>query len=137
MIFKPTEEERAIKFLKNLFTKKRHVKIDHIPETKTVQQGRYIWLVFLVIGEETGNTKEDVYYYYLDKFPVYKEIDINGDVRRVQVSMSHDEFCKKEVLSHFIDKVVVDARQEGFIIPDPKDIETRKLYDYYRKKGML
>ena len=131
-IFKPSQELQAMKHLQECFRKKRHVKVEHIPETKTVNQNRYIWLVFCIIAEDTGNSKEDIYAYYLDKFPVRHLV--NGT--HVRISMSHPNFTK-DVLSHFIDQVVIDARQEGYTIPNPDDIEAKQAIQYYREKGWI
>jgi len=134
MIFKPSEKERALLFLDNLFKKNRHVKIEHISESKTLSQNAYLWLVFTHIGFETGNTKDDIYHYYLDKFPYFKEIDINGEINQVKISLSQFTLdqCKT-----FIDSVTIDARQEGFDVPDPEDKKTLEMYNYYKQKGLM
>lgn len=134
MIYKPSQLEQAIIFLQKCADKKKWVKIDPIPEKKTVNQNSYIWLVFTIIGDDTGNTKDDIYMHYLDMFPIYKTIDINGEEKRIKVTLS--KFTKEQT-SYFIDKVVIDARQEGFVIPDPNDKAALEAYNYYRKKGML
>ena len=134
MIFKPSDKERALVYLDRLFEKKRHVKIQHITESKTLSQNAYLWLVFTHIGFETGNTKDDIYQYYLDKFPYFKEIDLNGEINQVKISLSkfNMDQCK-----NFIDNVTIDARQEGFDVPDPEDKKTVEIYNYYKQKGLM
>jgi hypothetical protein len=134
MIFKPSEEERAIIFLKKMFEKKRWVKIDFIPESKTLSQLAYIWVVFASIAEDTGNTPKDIYELFLEMFPTYKEIMINGEIKRIQITMSA---FTKEQESLFIDRVVTYGRQEGYRIPDPSDKEAIAQYNYYKQKGLL
>ncbi|MFX1295602.1 MAG: hypothetical protein ACFFD2_12225 [Promethearchaeota archaeon] len=134
MIFKPTEQERAHKYLDNLFTKNRWIKIEHITESKTISQNNYAWLIFTHIAFSTGNNKDDIYQYYLDKFKTYKTIDINGTETNVIITMSK---FTKEQMSRFIDNIVIDARQEGFDIPDSEDLKCREMYDYYKKLGMI
>lgn len=104
--------------------------------SKTISQNAYIWLVFTHIAFETGNNKDDIYGYYLDKFPTFKDIDLYGDSRAIKISMSNPDF-NKEKMSAFIDKVVIDARQEGFDVPDPDDLKCKQMYDYYRNLGLI
>jgi len=134
MIFKPTDKDRAILFLTKLFEKKRHVKIEHITESKTLSQNSYIWLVFTHIGFETGNSKDDIYQYYLSKFPYHKEIDINGTIEIVLITLSK---FNKDQMSSFIDNIVIDARQEGFDVPDPEDLRAVEMFNYYKQKGLI
>lgn len=134
MIFKPSDQERAIIYLKRLFEKKRHVKIEHITESKTISQNAYLWLVFTHIAFETGNDKNDIYYYYLDKYAPSKEIDLNGEINLVKISLSK---MNKEQCSVFIEFIVTDARVEGFDIPDPGDKKTLEMYQYYKERGLL
>lgn len=134
MIYKPSQSEQAHIFLDKCFERKRHVRIDFIPETKTLSQLRYIWLVFTIIADDADLTKDDVYEYYRTKFQTTKIIELHG--KDVIISKSMSRFLKEE-MSFFIDKVVIDARQEGHVIPDSGDIEALQAYDYYRQKGML
>lgn len=134
MIFKPSQEKEAIEYVKEQFSKKRWLKIDHIPEKKTINQNNYIWLVFTVIADHTGNYSKDIYEYYLDKFPNYKTIYKGQAEINIRISMSR---FNVDQMSRFIDKVVIDARQEGFEIPDPEDKKALDMYNYYRKKGLI
>lgn len=134
MIYKPSQEDQAIIFLKRCFEKKRYVKIEYIPEKKTISQNNYIWLVFTVIAEDTGNIAQDIYEYYLEKFPTYKEIDILGEIKSVRITLSQ---FSKEQTSIFIDRFTTDARVEGFVIPDPEDKAVLEQYQYYQQRGLL
>lgn len=134
MIFYPGQRDRAILHLDAYFAKGKTVNIENVPEAKTLQQNRYIWLVFTHVGFETGQGKDDVYLYYLDLFPRFKEVNHLGEVVLVRISMSH---FSKEQLSGFIDEVVTNARQEGFDIPDPEDKKALEMYNFYRQKGLL
>jgi hypothetical protein len=134
MIYRPSQREQAITFIDKMFERKKWVKIEHIPEKKTLNQNSYLWLIFTIIAEDTGNTKEDIYEYYLEKFPTYKEIDIHGDQKRIKITLS--QFTVEQA-TVFIDRVVIDGRQEGFVLPDPQDLEALNQYQYYRIKGIL
>lgn len=134
MIYKPSTNKEAHIFLDKCFERKKWVKIDYIPEAKTMNQVRYIWLVFTIIADDTGNEPQDIYEYYLDKFPVYKEITILGEEKKIRISLSQ---FSVEQASYFIDKVTIDGRQEGHVLPDPKDKAALEAYNYYRQKGMI
>lgn len=133
-IFKPSTRKESIQYLDELYKKKHWVKIERIPEKKSVNQNNYIWLVFTVIAYDTGNEPKDIYEYYLDKFPVYKTIYKNKAEIIIRISMSR---FNKDQMRKFIDKVIIDARQEGYNIPNPEDKKALDMYNYYRKKGLI
>lgn len=134
MVFSYKEKQKAIQEVENLAEKKRNFKVEAIKRSKTISQNAYIWLVFTHIGYETGNSKDDMYQYYLDKFPIWKTIYIGGNETMVKVTISGMDRVK---LSKFIDQVVIDGRQEGYDIPDPKDLKCKRMMDYYRNKGLI
>lgn len=134
MIFKPSHQPEAVEYLCGLFEKQKTVKIDPVTESKTLSQVRYCWLCFTHIAYETGNTKEDIYAYFLNKFPTIKEISINGNLTSVMISLS--QFTENQC-SYFIDRFVIDARQEGFDLPDPEDRKAVQMYNYYKNLGTI
>ncbi len=134
MIFKPSERDRAVKYLDALFQRSKYVKIEHVAEAKTLSQNSYLWLVFTHIGFETGATKDDMHDYYLDRFPRFKEIDHLGEIVHVRITLRS---FSKEQMSSFIDEVVTDARAEGFDVPDPEDRKCLDMLNYYRQKGLV
>jgi hypothetical protein len=134
MIFKPSDRDRAILFMDNLFEKKKFIKIDYVSEAKSLNQNSYLWLVFTHVAVETGSDKNDMYYYWLDKFPKYKEVKHLGESKMVRISLS--EFNKDQT-KMFIDEVTRDARMEGFDVPDPEDLKAIEMMNYYRQKGYL
>ena len=134
MNYKPSDSEAAHLYLDKCFEKKRHVKIEPVAKAKTINQNNYLWLVFTIIADDTGNSPKDIYEYYLDRFAYYKDIDIHSEVKRVRISLS--KFNQQQA-SDFIDRVVIDARQEGHVIPDPDDNRSLEAFNYYREKGLL
>jgi hypothetical protein len=134
MIFNYSEIDRATLYLKKLFERGRKAKIEAVTQSKTLSQNSYSWLVFTHIGNETGNTKEDIYQFCLKSFPTTKEIDLNGIVELIPVTLSG---MTKEQTSHFIDQFTIFFGSEGYSIPDPEDIKTLEMYNYYKEKGML
>lgn len=134
MIFKPTDRDRAIIFLDKQFERKKFVKIEPVTESKTLSQVGYIWLCFTHIAFETGASKNDIYFYYLEKFPKFKEVIFNGETTLVRVSLSA---FTKEQCSVFIDEFTTDARMEGFDVPDPEDQKTIEMMNFYKQRGLI
>ena len=134
MIFKPSEKERALIYLDKCFQKNRFVDIKLISKKKTLSQNNYIWLIFTSVGQDTGNTADDIYRHCLALFPTYKTIDIGGEETKIQITLS--EFTQEQT-SVFIDRVATYWRSEGYSIPDPEDIETVKMFNYYKEKGLI
>jgi len=134
MIYQPSKSTEAHAFLDKLFERKRWIKIEYIPEKRSLNQNNYMWLCFTIIGQDTGNTAQDIYEYYLEKFPTYKEIEFNGLSKRIKISSSQ---FTVEQMTVFIDLFTTDARQEGISLPDPKDLEELNQYQYYQQRGLL
>ena len=134
MIFNPTEIQRATIYLTKLFERGKKVKIEPITRAKTISQNNYTWLVFTHIAQETGNIKEDIYQFCLKEFPTFKEIEINGEIHSVPVTLSG---FTKEQTSFFIDCFVTFFRQEGIDIPSPEDKKCMEMYSFYRERGIL
>lgn len=134
MIFKPSEKQRLILFVDKIFEKSKSVKVEAINKTATLSQNNYIWLVFTHVGFESGNTKDDIYQFCLEKFPTFKEITINSEVGLIKVTLSAMDKLQK---SKFIDDAVIFFRSEGFEVPSCEDKKIDEMYSYYRNLGMI
>jgi hypothetical protein len=134
MIFHSKEIDRVTTYVTKLFERGRSVKIEPVTRTKSLSQVAFIWLVFTHVAQETGNTKEDIYQFCIEKFKVFKTIDINGVVSLVPVTLSGMD---KEQVSVFIDNVVTYFRQEGIDVPDCEDKKAQEMMDYYKNKGLI
>lgn len=134
MIFSKTEKDRLLIYVDKIFERDRKVKVEPVTHSKTISQNNYCWLVFTHIAQETGNIKEDIYHLCLAKFPVFKEIDINGSVELISVTLSG---MNKDQTSNFINGFTIFFRQEGFDVPDPEDKKCLEMYQYYKDKGLL
>jgi hypothetical protein len=133
MIFKPTELTRLNTFVSKAFERGKSVSVEPISGCKTISQNRYIWLVFTHVAQETGNTKDDIYQFCLQKFPTFKTIEVT-ETALIQLTLSG---MSKEQTIFFIDQVVTYFWQEGFDIPSPDDLKCREIYEYYRERGMI
>lgn len=135
MIFKPTDRERAIKFIDKLFEKSKFIRIEHVPETKSLNQIRYVWLIFTIIADETGSDKNYIYHLFLNRFPTLQEIKNEfGAMELIPITMS---LFSKEQMSNFIENVVIEGRSHGFDLPEPEDLRALEMYNYYRSRGIL
>lgn len=134
MIYRPSEIESLIIYARKQSERMKWLKIEPIPETKTINQNNYIWLVFTVIADDTGNTPQDIYEYYLEKYPLYKEITVSGNPANIRLSLSK---LDKDQTSWFIDRIVTDARSEGYVIPDPGDKAAIDQFNFYKQRGLI
>lgn len=134
MIFHPSDRNRLNLYVTNQFDRGKTLKVEIVTTSKTLSQNAYCWLVFTHIGQETGNTKEDVYQFCLKQFPVFKEIELNGIIDVIPVTLSKMD---KDQVSHFIDEFVTFFRSEGYDVPDPEDSKSVEMYNYYKQKGLI
>lgn len=95
----------------------KEVEIHPVGEGKTVQQLRYLWgVVYPIISEYTGFTKEEVSEIYKKKFLTYPK-EYQGQVYKLTKGLSA---LKKDEMKDFIDKVIHHANTElELLIPEP------------------
>lgn len=134
MIFHSNEIERLTVWATKQFERGRSVKAELVTVSRSLSQNAYCWLVFTVISQETGYTKEEVYSFCLKKFSVHKEVTIGNELTLVEISMSK---MSKEQMSAFIDQFTTFFRTEGYSVPDPEDKRLRDLYNEYKERGLL
>ena len=133
MIFLPSESNRLNLYVSSLFLKGRKVKVEPVTVTKTLSQNAYAWLVFTHIGDQTGNTKDDIYRFCLEKWPKFKEIEISGEIHQIPITLSG---MNKDQVSNFIDEFTTFFRIEGYAVPDPEDKKAVDMYQYYKERGL-
>jgi hypothetical protein len=134
MIFHSNEIERLTIYVTNQFGRGKSLKVEPVTVTKTLSQLAYSWLVFTIISQETGYTKDEVYQFCLKKFPVHKEVTIGDTLTLIEISLSK---MSKEQCSSFIDQFTTFFRTEGYSVPDPEDKRLRDLYNEYKERGLL
>lgn len=134
MIFKPSELNRLTVFATKQFERGKTLKVEPVTVSRSLSQNAFAWLVFTVISQETGYTKEEVYQFCLKKFPVHKEVTIGDEISLIEISMSKMD---KPQMSHFIDQFTTFFRSEGYSIPDPEDLRLRDLYNEYKMRGLI
>ena len=134
MIFKPSERDQAIAYLDGIFKAKRFAKIERVTESKSLSQNNYCWLCFTHIAFCTGNDKDDIYHFCLDKFALRHEVKINGTSENIIVSLSKMD---KDQCRIFIDKFIIFFAQEGIALPNPEDKKVVEMYNWYKERGMI
>ena len=135
MIFKPSEIDRATTFISKLFERGKSVKIEALKEMKTLSQISYIHVVFADIADQCQGNMKDVKDHYKKQFPKYKEITFNGEIELVEISSLAD--FTKEQMSEFINEVSAEGANDGFRIPDPDEVKDKRMFEYYREKGII
>ena len=135
MTFTPSHIERAVIYLRKLTESGRAVKIEPVVEAKSLNQLRYLWLVFTHAAFESGSDKNYLYHLFLKRFPTLHEgKNLKGETELVPVTMS--QFSKEE-MTVFIDNVTMTLRSEGFEVLDPEDKRILDLYNFYQSKGLI
>ena len=135
MNFTPNEEQQAILYLKGIFKANRNAKIEKVTRSKSLSQNAYIWLVFTHIGFQVGSSKDDMYLYYLQKFPKFKEITTpENKIGFIALTLSG---FNSDQTRQFIDEIVTHANCEGMDVPDPENKKALDMYNYYKEKGLL
>ena len=135
MTFHPAEIERLTVYVQKLFERGKSVKVEPIIGVKTLNQLRYIWLIFTHAAFETGSDKNYLYHLFLKRFPTLHEgKNLTGEIEMVPVTMS--AFSKAEMIV-FIDSVATELRSNGFEVIDPEDKRVSELYDFYKERGLI
>jgi len=134
MIFHCNEIERLSVYVQKQFERGKTLRIEPVTVTKTLSQVAYVWLVCTHLGQETGYTKDEIYQFCINKFPVHKEIEIAGEISLIPITLSK---MTKEQASNFIDQLTIYFRSEGYIVLDPEDKRLRDLYNEYKERGLL
>lgn len=107
-------------FKKNLAAwEGKEVDISVIKGAKTIQQLRYLWgVVYPIISDHTGFTKEEVSEVYKRKFLTYKK-EFKRKIYKFTKGLSQ---LKIDEMAGFIDKVIQHATTElNLIIPEPDE----------------
>lgn len=93
-----------------------------------------MWL-YLTIGEQdTGNERNDLYAYFLTRFPIRKDIEILDEIRSVQITSSQFNTIQ---MTQFIENIRRVFAEMGIYTPDPDSDKCIEIYNHYKDKGLL
>lgn len=105
-----------------------------IKRKRSLSANAYFWLCITIGSEETGNDKMDLYYYFLDKYPTTKEIEVSDEIHLVPISSSAFNITQMRVLT---DNVRRELSMMGIPTPDADSDKAIEAYNYYREHGKL
>jgi len=105
-----------------------------IRRKRSLESNAYLWLILTIGQEETGNTKDDLYVYMLDKYPTMKEITINDKIYLIPISSSAFNSLQ---MSHFIENVRGELASIGVQTPDADSDKCMDIYNHYRERGLI
>jgi hypothetical protein len=105
-----------------------------IKRKRSLSSNNYMWLILTHAEQETGNSKEDLYSFFLDQHPVFTEKEILGKTRNIQLTSSQFNTLQ---MSAFIDNLRKDLAFIGVETPDADSDQATELFNYYRNKGLI
>ena len=105
-----------------------------IRRKRSLSSNAYMWLLLTIGEQETGNTRMDLYAYFLSSYPTTKEIEIMDEICIVPITSSG--FDSKQ-MSLFIDNVRREFAQMGIATPDAGSEKALDAYNYYQSKGLI
>ena len=132
-----TEAEKSefIKFIVNTDIKSSYrAEFTKIQRKRSLSANAYFWLCVTIGSQETGNDKMDLYYYFLDKYPTTKEIEISDEICIVPISSSAFNVTQMRVLT---DNVIRELNMMGIAIPEIDEEIAIEAYNFYREKGLI
>lgn len=120
--------KNAIEALRSLDVSKGYVfTLSKRKVPRSVPQNRllWLWLECLERDSETGYTKEEFYLYFLQEFPVYKE------VFQKHITLSSSQFTAEQ-MSKWMDAIKEWCFAElSITLPDPDDLRWGEFYQRY------
>jgi hypothetical protein len=100
----------------------KSVKLKVFSDTRSLQQNRYLWSIFKIIGDELGYNKEDVKDLILMELKFFHEIKkINGEIMLIVNSTS--SLTKKD-FSDLTNRIIQFAAELNIFIPSPEEYLT-------------
>jgi hypothetical protein len=123
MLFKlPEEKGRLIEYI-NSVTGYVEVKKKH--ERRTLSQNDYLHVIFTIIANDIGHTKEEIKEIYKQMFLSYYT-ELND--KKIKVVRSTADLDKRE-MTEFIEKIRNHAAAElGIYVPAPDEITIKDLH---------
>ena len=105
-----------------------------IRRKRSLSANNYLWLCITIGSQETGNDRMDLYYYFLEKYPTTKEVEISDVVHFVTITSSAFNSGQMALL---IDNVRRELNMMGIATPEAYSDECMKIYEYYRDRSLI
>jgi len=134
-IHNEAEKEAFINVIQNTEIKSNYrAEFSKIVRKRSLSANAYFWLCITIGSQENGNDKLDLYYYFLDKYPTTKVVEVNNEIHLVPISSSAFNVTQMRV---FTDNVRRELSMMGISTPDPDSERALEAYNYYRQKGLI
>ncbi len=106
--------------------------IERVQRKRSLDQNALMWLWFTCIADEIGETKEDIYDYYVGKF-----LRSVGEVRGEQFyKVLRTSKLTTEQFKEFLDQVQAHAASFfGITLPDPDDLVFEAFAAEYSRRA--
>jgi len=128
-------EEAFNKFKEKDIKKATWVEQSEIRRKRTLDQNAGYWLWMTYLEDQTGSTKMDLHDYFLDRHPIFKEIEVNNKISMVRIGTSQ---ANTKQMSIHMNEIDIEVSSEwGIMLPDLSTHKSIEMYNYYREKGLI
>lgn len=135
IIHNEAEKEAFIHVIQNTEIKSDYrAEFVKIVRKRSLSANNYFWLCITIGSQETGNNKMDLYYYFLDKFPTHKEVEISDVLYSIPISSSAFNTGQ---MARLTDDVRRELMMMGITTPDVEDERALDAYYFYKDKGLI
>lgn len=130
------ERENAFnKFREKDIKRATYIEQKEIRRKRTLDQNAGYWVWMTYLQEQTGSTKKELHDYFLDRYPIFKEMIINHKIHMVRIGTSG---ANVKQMSDHMNKIEIEVSSEwGIILPDLEKGKIIDMYNNYKEKGLL
>ena len=105
-----------------------------IRRKRSLNANAYFWFILTIGSHETGNDKDDLYYYFMDKYPTTKEVEISDEIHLVPITSSAFNTAQMATLT---DNVRRELAMMGIATPDADSDKLIDVYNFYHDKNLV
>ena len=88
---------------------------------RTLPQNNLLWKWYEIIGNETGNDKQDLHDFFRERFLPWEEIDVLGKKKKVLTNTSDPKFTTDKMSAYMTNIERFAATELGMMLPHPED----------------
>ncbi|HDY88080.1 MAG TPA: hypothetical protein ENH82_08215 [bacterium] len=105
-----------------------------IRRKRSLNANAYFWLILTIGMAETGNDKDDLYYYFMNKYPTTKEVEISDEIHLVSITSSAFNTAQMATLTDHIRR---EFSMMGISTPDADSDKLMDVYNYYHDRNLV